>query len=40
VHKKNLAAYVAIFEWAHNLKRVTAGLLRTLMIPSFTYLPT
>ena len=40
VHKKNLAAYVAIFEWAHNLKRVTAGLLRTLMIPGFTYLPT
>ncbi|MDP7156865.1 MAG: hypothetical protein QF922_01395 [SAR324 cluster bacterium] len=36
-HKKNLAAYVAIFEWTHNLKRVTAALLRTLMIPGYTY---
>jgi transposase-like protein len=40
VHKKYLAAYVAMFEWAHNLKRVVAGFLRTLMMPSFTYLPT
>jgi transposase-like protein len=40
VHKKYLAAYVAMFEWAHNLKRVTAGFMRTLMVPSFTYLPT
>ena len=40
VHKKYLAAYVAMFEWAHNLKRVTVDFLRTLMIPSFTYLPT
>jgi transposase len=40
VHKKYLAAYVAMFEWAHNLKRVTADFLRTLMVPSFTYLPT
>jgi len=40
VHKKYLAAYVAMFEWAHNLKRVTADFLRTLMIPNFTYLPT
>jgi transposase-like protein len=39
VHKKYLAAYVAMFEWAHNLKRVMAGFLRTLMAPSFTYLP-
>ena len=39
VHKKYLAAYVAMFEWAHNLKQVTAGFLRTLMIPNFTYLP-
>jgi transposase len=29
VHKKYLAAYVAIFEWAHNLKRVTIDFLRT-----------
>jgi transposase len=40
VHKKYLAAYVAMFEWAHNLKRVTAGFLRTLMVSDFTYLPT
>jgi len=39
VHKKYLAQYVAMFEWAHNLKRVTSGFLRTLMIPNFTYLP-
>jgi transposase-like protein len=40
VHKKFLAQYVAIFEWAHNLKRVTAGFLRSLMVPNFTYIPT
>jgi len=40
VHKKYLAAYAAMFEWAHNLKRVTADFLRTLMMPNFTYLPT
>ena len=39
VHKKYLAQYVAMFEWAHNLKRVTSGFLRTLMVPDFTYLP-
>jgi transposase len=39
VHKKYLAQYVAIFEWAHNLKRVTSDFLRTLMVPHFTYLP-
>lgn len=39
IHKKYLAQYVAIFEWAHNLKRVTSDFLRTLMIPDFTYLP-
>ncbi len=39
VHKKYLAQYVAMFEWAHNLKRVTSDFLRTLMIPDFTYLP-
>lgn len=39
VHKKYLAAYVAMFEWAHNLKRVTADFLRTLGLPDFTYLP-
>ena len=40
VHKKYLAAYTAMFEWAHNLKRVTTDFLRTLMVPNFTYLPT
>lgn len=39
VHKQNLAQYVAMFEWAHNLKRVTDDFLRALMIPGFTYLP-
>ncbi len=39
VHKKYLAAYVAMFEWAHNLKRVTIDFLRTLVLPDFTYLP-
>ena len=39
VHKKYLAQYVAMFEWAHNLKRVTSDFLRTLMVPHFTYLP-
>jgi hypothetical protein len=29
VHKKYLAVYVALFEWAHNLTRVTADFLRT-----------
>lgn len=40
VHKKKLKFYVAMFEWAHNLKRVTADFLRTLMKPDFTFLPT
>ena len=31
VHKKYLAQYVAIFEWAHNLKEVTLDYLRWLM---------
>jgi transposase-like protein len=39
VHKKYLAQYVAMFEWAHNLKQVTADFLRTLMLANFTYLP-
>ena len=40
VHKKKLKFYVAMFEWAHNLKRVNPDFLRTLMQPDFTYLPT
>jgi hypothetical protein len=39
MHKKYLATYVAMFEWAHNLKRVTADFLRPLMLHDFTYLP-
>lgn len=35
-----LAQYVAMFEWAHNLKRVTHRFLRILMISRFIYLPT
>ena len=31
VHKKYLDQYVAIFEWAHNLKTATVGFLRTLL---------
>ena len=37
VHKKYLALYVAMFEWAHNLKKVTSDFLRSLMIPNFTF---
>jgi transposase len=40
VHKEYLSLYVAMFEWAHNLKRVTRDFLRTLMVPHFTYIPT
>jgi transposase-like protein len=40
VHKKYLAQYVAMFEWAHNLKRVNEHFLRTLMNPRFICLPT
>ena len=31
VHKKYLAQYVAVFEWAHNLKTITATFLRLVM---------
>jgi transposase len=31
VHKKYLAQYVAVFEWAHNLKIITAKFLRLVM---------
>ena len=40
VHKEYLSQYVAMFQWAHNLKRVTDHFLRVLMIPRFIYLPT
>lgn len=35
VHKLYLHQYVAIHEWAHNLKTVTMGLLRIMTIPNF-----
>jgi len=40
VHKKYLSQYTAMFEWAHNLKRVTSEFLRCLMIPTYTFVPT
>lgn len=40
VHKGYLAQYVAMFEWAHNLKRVTLGFLQILITPPFIQLPT
>lgn len=40
VHKKYLAQYVAMFEWAHNLKCVTPAFLRMLMQPNYTFAPT
>ncbi len=33
VSKWFLSQYVTIFEWAHNLKRVTTTLLRAMMVP-------
>ncbi len=33
VHKKSLVLHVAIFEWAHNLKRVTPEFVGMLMVP-------
>jgi transposase len=32
VHKKYMAIYVAMFEWTHNLKRVTADFMRLLYL--------
>jgi len=39
VHKKYLAQSIALFEWVHNLKRVTPSFLRILMIPRSICLP-
>jgi transposase len=38
VSKKFLDGYLAVFEWAHNLKRVTADFLLAMLIP-FTSVP-
>jgi len=39
IHKRYLGQYVAIFEWAHNLKQITAAFLRRLLLPCSTELP-
>jgi transposase len=39
IHKRYLGQYVAIFEWAYNLKRVTEGFLRRLLLLRSTELP-
>jgi transposase len=36
VHKKYLAQYVAVFEWAHNLKTFTTKFLRLVMMRSIS----
>ena len=33
INKAYLSGYVAIFQWSHNLKRITYELLRRLMTP-------
>lgn len=33
VRKDHLALYVVMFEWAHNLKRITPDFMRLLMVP-------
>lgn len=40
VHKKYLPGYLAIFEWAFNIKHVTDDFLRSLLITDFSPLPT
>jgi transposase-like protein len=39
VSKWFLSEYVSIFQWSHNLKRVTADFLRAMMLP-YTAEPT
>ena len=40
VHKKYLAQYAAMFEWAYNLKEVADDLIRLPLRPDFTFFPT
>lgn len=40
LHKRYLPGYLAIFEWAFNIKHVTHDFLRALLIPDFSPLPT
>lgn len=39
VHKDYLPQYVAMYEWAFNLKDVSDDFIRLLLIPDFTLLP-
>ena len=39
VHKKYLAQYVVIFEWAYNLKNLFQVLIRAMVIPDYTFKP-
>ncbi len=39
VHKRYLSEYIAVFQWAHHLKRLTMEFLRAVMLP-FTLGPT
>lgn len=39
ISKRYLSQYVAMFEWAHNLKDVTMEFLRAMMTTTLTYLP-
>jgi transposase-like protein len=39
VSKEYLVQYVAMFEWAHNLKRVSPEYLRLLSVPHYTFFP-
>ena len=34
VREDNLALYVVMFEWAHNLKQITPDFMRMLMVPA------
>lgn len=38
-HKDYLPQYVAMYEWAFNLKDVSDDFIRLLLIPNFTFLP-
>lgn len=40
IHKKYLYLYVAMFEWAYNLRWIDFDFLRRLLFPPSTYLPT
>lgn len=39
VHKKYLPQYLAVFEWAYNLKEVSNIFLRLILLPGFTRKP-